>query len=98
MQCFAVMYRSGPEWSDAALPTQDAAIRNHFVYLQSHVRADVAFHAPFRDRDGILAILVAGDLDSLTEDLRADPLVQAGVLVLEIHPMSAGYVGHGISL
>src|SRR5579884_1861259 len=97
MQCFAVMYGSGPEWSDAALRTQ-SAIKNHLDYLQTHVRAAVAFHAPFCDRDGILAIIVGGDLDSLIDDLRADPLVQTGVLVLEIHPMSAGYVGNGISL
>lgn len=77
---------------DTALPEAERAqeIQKHLAYIRSQVEAgNFALVGPIREETRLrgIAVIKADSLEAAQRIASADPLVQSGHLVVEVHPI-----------
>jgi uncharacterized protein YciI len=83
---FLVIYRPGPAWVPGK-PVKEQPPREHGKYLLGlFAKGSMKLAGPFTDNAGGAVVLEAADEAEATAIVKADPAVQKGVFLYDLHP------------
>jgi uncharacterized protein YciI len=88
---FVALIGRGPQWIPGKpVWEQGRPIQEHLETMRDRYDSgELLLGGPFRDDTGGIAVLDVADKDAAIAFMDADPGVQAGVLVYEVHGMRA---------
>lgn len=89
---FAVEFRTGPAWDPAKPPQEQPRFREHSANLKK-LRDEGRLQVGARYADKGFIVLAAESLEQARAWIDADPAVQAGSFVYEIHDFRVFYPG-----
>jgi uncharacterized protein YciI len=89
---FAVEIRTGPGWDARKPPQEQAQFREHSAHLRRLRDAGhIVLGARYSDKG--LLVVAAADVAAVRALFEADPSMQAGTFVFEVHPLAVFYGG-----
>lgn len=83
---FLVIYRPGPAWLQGK-PVSEQPLKEHGKYLLGlYAKGSMKFAGPLGQHAGGAVVLEVADEPAAQAAVLADPAVQSGIFVYEIHP------------
>lgn len=90
---YVFIHKPGPNWLRGK-PVNEQPLSGHFEYMTKLEHENVlVLGGGFTDNSGAMGILRARNIAEAEKTVNADPAVQEGIVVTEVHPYYITVVG-----